>query len=1231
MSNEWVRCLLSQRLFRGWDWTQGTPTRALQCASLPASPRGVEDAEVIANHKRASERPSPGLRHPLQASVTPTGLCLEITPCSSQNTGLSVEDDTQLCRRNAINTQTGSSGGRSYVSQLKAEFDRCDSTSSGLLNRQDLTVLCQNLQLEAGQRLLLDTLLGEHVCTGVDFPKFKNVLVSVLSGSSDASTSEDDSSYLDPVVPQREVKPKWVRGSKSYGRRSCPDDGVDPLTSVDLMRDSTRSADVPRAEVRRSPSLDSVQSLKSEEDAGRWGDLSPDFLSEGAPPEAALSALNTRGATLQELQQEAGPHSCTLSFTRPDNASQQGATLSLQESQDVLSCSGPCCCSTPARQQQKGRPRPQAVSAPPSLLMATVGHKVLSQLDDGSGFTTADRVIAVWNEEGIQSGPDILQTLDFSLDELLSLTDLTMALDNELLVSGNGIHQAALISYKSELQHLQVQLDQAVRQKDKVRLDLEAAESRILRLVREVDDRQANLEAVNQSRLRELQQNFRERLSSQRLQAEQESDALLQQLDTERRHLREEVAQLKVREGDLQEELCSAGQEKCHLQEDLSAMKQRLTDSETLYGGLDPGGAVLTHEEPFSEIVREYELQCRELRDRNDELSSELDLMRSQRSLGRTLAAEGVSVHGGPQRECDGERCSGTRRLRESGSGSACAQLEAVWGPDDSGTEPACGARVTPSHARVVSTPWLFPFSDEPEMKRSCSPVTQKTLEDKHVSSVSLQTELALEQLQQKHQQEVKDLQAQLETQVNYYERSLALMRQNVEVERKDVAQAFKLEITELEEQKAEAEKRAAQLKEALDALQVQLQHGGRSWSPEQERRVQRERADMEQNFAREISNLVQQLSSEKEHLEAELKLKMDQEVMLVRTQLEEVRSDNSALQERLTLLQQQLLALEDDTATKRTRLQELQQESAMKKRHEETLLKENSAYREEVMSLSSRNLQLSNQNTDLSSRLREEQQAALVSQERLAVAFKEQQEGGAEVQSLRESLLQNESELKSQREAWTQQRRHLEEELGSCKRQVQHLCDVEAELLRATLRTAQLEEAVASLTHQVESLQSSVVQAKTKEEALEERLRAATLSRSQGVLELRREEQEEAALASAALSVAQQEDLDLREQERHKMSAEVQRRLEDLEVQLHGAQLVLQEKVGQLKEQLLKNGQNCGRLRDLSVENSQLMVALQVTEQRQKDTEKKNVLLEEKVHALNQLLKDLVTTALAT
>lgn len=48
----------------------------------------------------------------------------------------------------------------------------------------------------------------------------------------------------------------------------------------------------------------------------------------------------------------------------------------------------------------------------------------------------------------------VLQALNFNLDGKLSLGDLTMALENELLVTKNGIHQAALASFKAEIRHL---------------------------------------------------------------------------------------------------------------------------------------------------------------------------------------------------------------------------------------------------------------------------------------------------------------------------------------------------------------------------------------------------------------------------------------------------------------------------------------------------------------------------------------------------------------------------------------------------------------------------------------------------------------------------------------------------------------------------------------------------------------------------------------------------------
>lgn len=121
--------------------------------------------------------------------------------------------------------------------------------------------------------------------------------------------------------------------------------------------------------------------------------------------------------------------------------------------------------------------------------------------------------------------------------------------------------------------------------------------------------------------------------------------------------------------------------------------------------------------------------------------------------------------------------------------------------------------------------------------------------------------------------------------QVNFYERTIELMKQNMEVERKEIAQGFKMEISELEEQKASAEKRHEQLRKNVERLEgeLKIRSEAMAWGPEQERRVQREQAELEQNYAREIGNIVHRLTSEKDQLEAELKLKMDQEVLLVR------------------------------------------------------------------------------------------------------------------------------------------------------------------------------------------------------------------------------------------------------------------------------------------------------------------------------------------------------------
>ncbi|XP_056617170.1 ninein-like protein isoform X3 [Triplophysa dalaica] len=1283
-----------------------------------------------------------------------------------------------------------------YVAQLKAEFDSCDTTGTGYLDKEELTALCHKLSLDAHLPLLLDTLLGPQHYARVNFEEFKEGFVAVLSRSLDFSTSEEESSYLEPAV-QEEVKPKYVNGTKRYGRRSRPDKNDLELTA-DLEDspafDKLETNGVRRAKLRRSTSLESVESLKSDEDTGSHKDSAHHyFVAQGqlkiwsqdgtGSPQHSLElpkqdvtdgqvravwaelgvgaggrlnreelALVCEHIGLKNLQSE----DLDALFRKLDR--DQDGRVSLSEFQSGLfrqhHHGAPISTSTPARPKPQ-RPISKALeervvrSTSPSILSATVGQRLLSRLDDGSGSTSPEKVIALWTEDGIHNSRDVLQILDFSLEERLCLAELTLALDNELLVSGNGIHQAALVSYKNEINYLHVLADQACQERDKAKADLELADRRNLQLVREVDDRHSTMESLNESKIKGLELEFRDKLMALRSESEYESEIFLEEMEQERARLREELELLRSQDASLHEEVCTAAKENSRLEKEVSVLKEKLSETENTisklqrdldnllqdkYGDLDPNGTGLNQEEHFSEIIKEYEKQCRELQDRNDELHSELELVKSQGSERRS------------------------RRYRESLSTHDWSGRRAITTESD---------------------------SDDPEMKKS--PHRKKLLvSDKNAlgsleslaPTLSIETELAIGQMKEKYEQEIQDLKIQLETKVNFYERSMELMRQNMEVERKDISQCFKMEISELEEQKAQAEQRAARMHQAVERLEAEMMGG--AWSPEQERRIQREQADLEQNYAREISNIVLSLTSEKAQLEAELKLKMDQEVLLVRGQLDEVSSENAALKDRLAVLQQDVKLLEEEVNKKTRKLEELERNSSKDHEEEEKLREENSRCREEVLELSVRNLQLSSDNAELSSRLGSDQRAVQMLTDRLAQVCQEKDETDASHRQLQDTLQMKDNDILKLQEQWKKEKNFLESELKTAEEKLLQLTVVESTLTSQTLKNQALErdkdrllkemadekqeleklkESLHSAETQIEQLNSQLLrvwqekdihiqeisthqkmlqQCQDKVQELKESLsqlhkekeqlhqthrmqeemtlcvlqkeckslrvqneelfnRVAqlqtqelelqklthvhlTLRNKQTELETARQEAIQQALrADSALSLVQaqhtREVQELREQvgsgtrehlshlqtqlveqqrrtqdledllrsqakqanvqmglqqeQYEKLMGSMQERMDEVEAKLKNTRVLLQEKVNQLKEQLAKNAKSDLLLKDLYVENSQLMKALQVTEQRQKSAEKKSFILEEKVVALNKLLRKIAPASL--
>ncbi|NXM86788.1 NIN protein, partial [Oenanthe oenanthe] len=87
-----------------------------------------------------------------------------------------------------------------------------------------------------------------------------------------------------------------------------------------------------------------------------------------------------------------------------------------------------------------------------------------------------------------------------------------------------------------------------------------------------------------------------------------------------------------------------------------------------------------------------------------------------------------------------------------------------------------------------------------------------------------------------------------------------------------------------------------------------------------------------------------------------------------------------------------------------------------------------------------------------------------------------------------------------------------------------------------------------------------------------------------------------------------------------------MEERMMDVEQKLKLVKRLLQDKVNQLKEQLSKNTRADAMVKDLYVENAQLLKALEATEQRQKTAERKNYLLEEKIANLNRIVRNLAS-----
>uniref|UniRef100_A0A3Q1C1A5 EF-hand domain-containing protein n=1 Tax=Amphiprion ocellaris TaxID=80972 RepID=A0A3Q1C1A5_AMPOC len=898
-----------------------------------------------------------------------------------------------------------------YEERLKEVFNSFDASGCGSLCPEELSDLCQSLHLDDATPALLQALLQNQ---------------DRLTARVSLFLCYGRSHWSNPESP--EIQPKFVKGSKRYGRRSTPE-FIEPISDL---------SEVPNISPADGEDLednyDSAVPRKREVKGSEF------FQHHSEPPDTSLPSLSPPEERLREACEDlaitwdgCAGHTELLALCEHVGLEITGDTLlsltgdgvmNVQEfvSRVVKHNKPPTpSASTPYRQLKRlhsTQPFDEGGRriATPSALTSSIGMRLFSTLDDGTGYTPVECVLDAWIDEGIENSTEILQALNFSLDGKLSLSDLTMALENELLVTKNGIHQAALASFKAEIRYLLERVDREIREKEKIRSDLEKAEKLKTQLATEVDEHHSAIEHMNNLNLRKLEQDHKEKLAAVRSELMNEMDQIQQQAGLHREELEAEIEKIREDESFLRDHLSISVKENRRLETELLDSNEKLVEAQgqitklqtsldnvmkDKFGDLDPGTAdFFLQEERIKQLRSSYEAQCRELQDRIDELQSELQEFHS---LGQT-----------------NQLCH--KPLSE--------ELESKSPGMES--DPGIGSEE------------VQPFS------------------------MSLEAEMMLEQLKEQHLQEVEDLRNQLERKVglaNEFDTVVETQRSTHENQKAALTLQYQQEIQALKGEMAGVQSRAQELQNQLEQADLERTCLEEKQAKEREelenlqeeevgnlrqklleaqiytRDLEEQLKNLEAQQAELDENLVSEMEElRKQHVSAVKKLKQEHAELFEASLAEERKK----LQEEKTELENRLL---DDWETEKKQLQE-SHEDKLKAKLEEVKLTFEEERDEMVKGLTEQwqkeRTQLDDQNNESLQMLLEEEMLKLVrEQEEKESKLREQWENErSQLQELHEEVLldrvleerlqlqeQFEQREKKLREEWERERLQLEED----------------------------------------------------------------------------------------------------------------------------------------------------------------------------------------------------------
>lgn len=547
-----------------------------------------------------------------------------------------------------------------YEQQLLSVFDSYDVERRGSLDHDGLVKLCNTLQLEEqGSELIKCLLTGSKIY--VTFPEFKDGLLTLLghlqnNQRADTSDSESES-------PDRELSPKFVYGTKKYGRRSRPEDSDEvfekienkPLKNVHKVQRSNSQNDVTHSKKRKtSNKLKRCTSFPGHEKF--WAqEENPKFFVNLECNErmlrTTLEQLDVgRDGFLNQFEmvqvcESLGLNKLTNSllnqFTKHET--EFNDRISVDELLDALQKEDLYEVASPADTIETS-----------CLSEDSFGNKSIQYISlgpDGSGIVTSQAIIELWENAGIQSAPSLLQELGFT-EAQISVSELGSILEDELRALNDSrnisckinpqviLLQATIALYQSEVKYLKTALEQLNAERDKLRCDIADANFRASLLAQEVDDNVAKMEKTTQKQVRLLEQRHSEvlkEITSQFTNDKEQMSILTSKLEkrvvtleNEETKLKTTIQAIETYNTSLEKENQLLGTKITELEQIKNILTERVTLLENDCRKMSDLEQEHSEMEPLLKQISVLQQENAELRDKNDELCTEVETLSSQ-------------------------------------------------------------------------------------------------------------------------------------------------------------------------------------------------------------------------------------------------------------------------------------------------------------------------------------------------------------------------------------------------------------------------------------------------------------------------------------------------------------------------------------------------------------------------------------------------------------------------